>query len=320
MASVARYQGPIVELAVHFDHHEVVTRTETSAFAVRQRGAYLRKLANQRLLSEHTVAAYRRDLSQFAEFCGDVAVTNLADVDRTVMRRYVQHLAKSGVARSTLQRKVSAVRGFFADLVEQDLLAVNPTVGLRSMKKPARLPKHLAASPLGALLDQLSGTDPVTLRDRAILEVLYATGLRVSELASLTIDDVERAERFIRVIGKGDKERAVPLGGEAATAVAKYLESGRSALAGSAVKDELWVGVRGGVLDTRGIRRIVLQRLGTFPHALRHSFATHLLEGGADLRAVQELLGHVELATTEIYTAVTRTHLRNAYERSHPRA
>ncbi|GBE24513.1 tyrosine recombinase XerD [bacterium BMS3Bbin02] len=305
---------------MRFDHHEVVTTTETSTFAVRERSAYLAKLANQRLLSEHTVAAYRRDLSQFAEFCVDVAVADLTDVDRVVMRRYVQRLAKSGAARSTLQRKVSAVRGFFADLVEQDLVAVDPTVGLRSMKKPARLPKHLAAAPLGTFLDQLSGTDPVTLRDRAILEVLYATGLRVSELASLTVGDVEPTQRFLRVVGKGDKERAVPLGGAAATAVAKYLKGGRCALAGSAVNNELWVGVRGGVLDTRGIRRIVHQRLGTFPHALRHSFATHLLEGGADLRAVQELLGHVELATTEIYTAVTRTHLRNTYERSHPRA
>lgn len=272
------------------------------------------------MLSDHTVVAYRRDLRQFARFCVDVAVTELGDVDRLVMRRYVQHLAGGGAARSTLQRKVSALRGFFVYLVDEGVVGVNPTTGLRPIKKPARLPKHLGASTLGAALDQLADTDPVTLRDRAILELLYATGLRVSELVKLNVSDVERTDRFLRVVGKGDKERAVPLGGMAGIAVAKYLKMGRPALVGSAVSDELWVGVRGGVLDTRGIRRIVHHRLGTFPHALRHSFATHLLEGGADLRAVQELLGHVELATTEIYTAVTRTHLRNTYERSHPRA
>ncbi|NOX23603.1 MAG: tyrosine recombinase [Actinobacteria bacterium] len=297
-----------------------MTTIDICTFAAEERNAYLRRLSNQRMLSDHTVVAYRRDLRQFARFCVDVAVTELGDVDRLVMRRYVQHLAGGGAARSTLQRKVSALRGFFVYLVDEGVVAVNPTTGLRPIKKPARLPKHLGASTLGAALDQLADTDPVTLRDRAILELLYATGLRVSELVKLNVSDVERTDRFLRVVGKGDKERAVPLGGMAGIAVAKYLKMGRPALVGSAVNDELWVGVRGGVLDTRGIRRIVHQRLGTFPHALRHSFATHLLEGGADLRAVQELLGHVELATTEIYTAVTRTHLRNTYERSHPRA
>jgi integrase/recombinase XerD len=310
----------IVEFGRCFDHHVTVTTTDLCMFAAGERGDYLRKLASQRMLSEHTVAAYRRDLRQFAEFCVDVAVTDLAEVDRLVMRRYVQRLAKTGAARSTLQRKVSAVRGFFAELAERGLVQANPTLGLRPIRKPERLPKHLGASALGFSLDRLDGTDPVTLRDRAILELLYGTGMRVSELAGLRVADVERQDRFLRVVGKGDKERAVPVGGAAAIAVREYLKKGRTDLAGAHVRDQLWVGVRGGVLDTRGIRRIVQQRLGTFPHALRHSFATHLLEGGADLRAVQELLGHVELATTEIYTAVTRTHLRNTYERTHPRA
>ena len=294
--------------------------TETNDFAAEERILYLSKLARQRMLSEHTVAAYRSDLEQFAAFCDDLHVVGIGDVDRLVMRRYVQSLARAGVARSTLARKVSAVRGFFGDLADQGRVAVNPADGLRSTKKPSRLPKALAASSLGAALDGLDGTDDVALRDRAILEMLYGTGLRVSELTSLSVGDIVDGNRFLRVVGKGNKERSVPIGGDALRAVLKYISDARPSLVGETVRDELWVGVRGGVLDTRGIRRIVRKRLGTFPHALRHSFATHLLEGGADLRAVQELLGHVELATTEIYTAVSRKHLRTTYEQSHPRA
>jgi integrase/recombinase XerC len=168
------------------------------------------------------------------------------------------------------------------------------------------------------MLDGLDGTDPVTLRDRAILEVLYGTGLRVSELAGLTVRDVQT--ELVRVRGKGDKDRVVPLAGQARAAVGRYLDGGRPRLALAASGDALWLGTRGGPLDPRGVRRVARLRLGTFPHALRHSFATHLLEGGADLRTVQELLGHVELATTQTYTAVSRHHLKATYERSHPRA
>ncbi|MDR9451752.1 MAG: tyrosine-type recombinase/integrase, partial [Acidimicrobiia bacterium] len=152
-----------------------------------------------------------------------------------------------------------------------------------------------------------------------ILEVLYATGVRVSELAGLRVDEV-RDREFVRVTGKGNRERTVPLGRPARQAVDRYLVAGRPRLAGPAAGRSLWVGVRGGPLGPRGIRRMVRTRSATFPHAFRHSFATHLLEGGADLRAVQELLGHVELASTQIYTAVTRDHLKATYERSHPRA
>jgi integrase/recombinase XerC len=157
------------------------------------------------------------------------------------------------------------------------------------------------------------------LRDRALLEFLYATGVRVSELADLRIGNVHDQE-FVRISGKGSRQRAVPLGRPAREAVGRYLAAGRPRLAGPASGDSLWVGVRGGPMGARTIRRVVRNRAATFPHAFRHSFATHLLEGGADLRAVQELLGHVELATTQIYTAVTRDHLKATYERSHPRA
>ena len=151
------------------------------------------------------------------------------------------------------------------------------------------------------------------------MELLYASGLRVSELASLQVGDVG-SDDLLRVRGKGGKTRVVPVSTQARRAVSAYVAEGRPELAGDQAYSALWVGVRGGPMDTRGVRRVVQKRLGTFPHALRHSFATHLLEGGADLRSVQELLGHVELATTQIYTSVSRKHLRSTYERSHPRA
>jgi site-specific recombinase XerD len=169
------------------------------------------------------------------------------------------------------------------------------------------------------MLDALVGDDPVDVRDRAILEMLYGTGIRVSELASLSVEDVHGVD-LVRVRGKGDKDRVVPLAGQARTWVDRYLESGRPRLATAASNRHLWLGAKGGPLGTRGVRHLVRRRLGTFPHALRHSFATHLLEGGADLRTVQELLGHIELASTQTYTAVSRSHLKAAYERSHPRA
>jgi integrase/recombinase XerC len=172
---------------------------------------------------------------------------------------------------------------------------------------------------VGSLIDAVDGDDPVSLRDRAILELLYGTGLRVAEMAALTIADVDRAP-FLRVVGKGKKERSVPVGGPARDALDRYLAEGRPHLAGDCAGNALWVGVRGGPLGVRGVRRVVQSRAATFPHALRHSFATHLLEGGADLRTVQDLLGHADLATTQLYTSVTRRHIKAMYERSHPRA
>jgi site-specific recombinase XerD len=227
-------------------------------------------------------------------------------------------LTTRGYSRRSVARKLSAIRSFFTDAARRGLLPASPAEGIRQPKRPASLPKALPAQGLAGLLDSLDGDTPLELRDRAILEVLYSSGLRVSELASLSVKDV-RSE-MLRIVGKGSKTRVVPLGQAARTALEAYLADGRPQLVGRATGDALWVGVRGGPLDTRGLRRVVQKRLGTFPHALRHSFATHLLEGGADLRTVQELLGHVELATTQIYTSVSRRHLKSTYERSHPRA
>jgi integrase/recombinase XerD len=281
--------------------------------------AYLERLGAERGLSPHTLAAYRRDLGQFFDFCHRIGHRSLGEVSRLTVRRFLAHLSTRGYARRSAARKASAVRAFFTDAARRGAAPHNPAVGVAAPKRPRNLPRAFPSAALGSLLDSLESTDPVTRRDRALLEVLYGTGLRVGEAASLTVKGVAGAD-LVRVMGKGDKERVVPLTGQARATLDRYLVEGRPALAGTGAGDSLWVGERGGPLGVRGIRRVVRARLGTYPHALRHSFATHLLEGGADLRTVQELLGHRELATTQIYTAVTRQHLRSTYDRSHPRA
>ena len=280
---------------------------------------YLRRLEAERRLSPHTVDAYRRDLAQFFDFAGRLDIDTLERVDRRVLRRFLAFLDTLGYARRSVARKASTVRSFYADAARRGTVRVNPAAALAQPRRPRTLPSAVPSRALAATLDGVAGTDPESLRDRALLEVLYATGLRVSELASLRTADMQGKE-FVRVTGKGRKERVVPVGMPARRAVKRYLEEGRPRLAGTGAGDALWVGRRGGVLDSRSIRRIVRRRAATFPHALRHSFATHLLEGGADLRTVQELLGHNDLSTTQIYIAVTRDHLRSTYARSHPRA
>jgi integrase/recombinase XerC len=295
----------------------MVAIPEMPGWAIESVDDYLLRLASQRHLSSHTIDAYRRDLSQFMAFCSRSGTGAIVDIDRGLVRRFLAYLDTRGYARRSVARKASAVRAFFTDQTRRGLLEVNPAERLGTLRRPKTLPHALPVRTVREILDGLSGDDPVTLRDRALLEVLYATGLRVAEAAALQVEDVVGVE-FLRVVGKGDKERAVPLGVPARQAVHSYLARGRPRL--SPATDALWVGVRGGPLGVRGIRRAVRARSGTFPHAFRHSFATHLLEGGADLRAVQELLGHVELGTTQTYTAITREHLKATYERSHPRA
>jgi len=280
---------------------------------------YLARLAGERGLSLHTVDAYRRDLWQFFDFCDRLGLRSFSEVDRRAVRRYLANLGTRGNSASSVARKTSAVRVFFTDGARRGLVPANPVVGVPAPKRPRRLPRAFPAGTLARRLDAVTGAEPVDLRDRALLEVLYGTGLRVSEAASLTVGAV-RGMDLVRVVGKGGRERVVPLGGQAERALERYLGEGRSRLAGPESGDALWLGRSARRLSERGIRRAVQTRLATFPHALRHSFATHLLEGGADLRAVQELLGHRELATTQVYTAVTREHLKSAYERSHPRA
>ncbi len=280
---------------------------------------YLSRLAAQRNLSPHTVSAYRRDLRQFIGFCHRAGIRILADVDRRTVRRYLAYLDTLGYARRSVARKASAVRVFFADQARRGDLAVNPADLVARPRRPRTLPHALPQRTVRQVIEGIEGPAPVDIRDRAILELLYATGMRVAELATLRVGELDEGD-FLRVVGKGGRERSLPVGRPARRAVQRYLDHARPLMVRPGAGDRLWVGVRGGALDVRGIRRVVRARAATFPHALRHSFATHLLEEGADLRAVQELLGHIELATTQIYTAVTRDHLRSTYERSHPRA
>ena len=279
---------------------------------------YLARCATQRGMSTHTLDAYRRDLSQFFDFCDRAGVASVTAVDRRIIRRWLSQLDTRGYARTSVARKSSSVRAFYADALRRGRVEANPAASLHRSKKPQRLPQALRPAAVAGVLDSISGGEPLELRDRALLEVLYATGLRVSEVAALRVRDVQGREE-IRTRGKGGRDRVVPLGGAARRAIEAWIEIGRPELVAATTQD-LWIGARGGTLDVRGIRRVVRQRLGTYPHAVRHSFATHLLEGGADLRVVQELLGHVDLATTQIYTHITRDHLRRTYERSHPRA
>ena len=292
---------------------------ETPPWAQPGVAAFLDRLAAERGLSANTTAAYGRDLAQFFEFCDRMGISAFAAVDRHAVRRFQAQLVSRRYASSSIARKASAVRSFFSDALRRGVVTADPTVDLPTRRRPSRLPKAVPARALGEMLDSIDGDSVTDVRDRAILETLYGTGLRVSELAGLRVGDVAGVE-LVRVLGKGSKERVVPLAGQARRNVDRYLASSRPALAGTLSGDHLWLGVRGGPLGPRGVRRVVRSRLGTFPHALRHSFATHLLERGADLRTVQELLGHIELATTQTYTAVSRRHLKATYERSHPRA
>ncbi len=279
---------------------------------------YLSRLSDQRRLSPHTVSAYRRDLAQFFDFCERYGAGSVSQVDRTIARRYLAFLDTRGYTRRSISRKASAVRVFYSDGVKRGLWGVNPFDGVKRAKLERPLPHALPTRAVAKALEEIDTSDSEGLRDRALLETLYATGMRVSELISLQVGDVGR-DTFT-VLGKGGKTRVVPVGGAAKRALREYLDRGRPDLAGPTAGNALWVGVRGGPLDQRGVRRAVSKHAATFPHALRHSFATHLLEGGADLRSVQDLLGHTDLATTQIYTAVSRRHLKETYERSHPRA
>jgi site-specific recombinase XerD len=279
---------------------------------------YLTRLADQKGLAHNTTDAYRRDLAQFFDYCHRAGIGGIGLVERKTARRYLAFLDTLGYSRTTISRKASSVRAFYSDTVTRGGAQVNPFEGVSTPRLEKPLPHALPSRTMAAAIDGIDTSEPVGKRDRAIVETLYATGLRVSELASLSVRDV--SGDTVTVKGKGGKVRTVPLGRPAQHALDLYLKGGRPRLAGHESGNSLWLGVRGGPMGPRSLRRSVSRHLATFPHAIRHSFATHLLEGGADLRTVQDLLGHADLATTQIYTAVTRKHLRGMYDQSHPRA
>jgi integrase/recombinase XerC len=293
---------------------------------------YLRHLAAQRGLSEHTVRAYRADLAGLFDHLGRLRIGRLADVDRRALRSWLAKQQSLGQARATTQRRVAAARVFFAWAQQVGLVETNPATGLRSPKLTRSLPPTLeqadaAAMLTAALAVAAEGGGPVAARDVAMLELLYATGMRVSELCGLDLADLDGDRQVVRVFGKGSKERTVPVGKPAWRALDAWLKSGRSALVTRESGNAVFVGERGARINPRVVRRVVHRALRIVdgapdlgPHGLRHAMATHLLEGGADLRSVQEMLGHASLATTQIYTHVSDDRLRRAFEQAHPRA
>ncbi len=282
-----------------------------------------------------TVQAYSRDITGFVAWAERGGITGPGAVDRLLLRRYVGNLATRQMARRTMARAVSSLHRYFAFLVQRGLIPADPSVRLRAPAGEGRLPRVLTTAELGALLDQPPSSaiaNPVVaLRDQAVLELLYGSGLRVSEVCSLDVRSVDLAQRLVRVWGKGAKERVVPLSGPALDALLGWLRvrddwpndlaGGEAGVAGGP-GPALFRNSRGRRLGVRDVRRLLDRRATspTHPHALRHTFATHLLNGGADLRTVQELLGHSDLATTQHYTHVTKDRLRTVYDASHPRA
>lgn len=278
----------------------------------------------ERNVSPHTLTAYRRDLDQLAAFVirekgEDVAVS---DVDHLLLRRYLALLGKQA-KKSTLGRKLAAIRSFFRYLLRRGILAKNPAELIATPKKERLLPFHLDIDQATTLVESPVDDEKHALRDRAILEMLYSCGLRVSELTGLMIGDLDLSGGMVRVMGKGGKERIVPVGSRAIEAVRTYLAD-RGEAAGSGV---LFLNTRGQRINRRSVARIVdahVLRIAAFkrisPHILRHTFATHMLEGGADLRAIQELLGHASLSTTQKYTHVGIDRLMEVYDKAHPKA
>jgi site-specific recombinase XerD len=266
-----------------------------------------------------TRTAYVSDLRAFARWMERSGVAGPAGVDRLVLRRYLASLGTRRLARATIARKAAALRCYFAWSLRQGRIESDPAKSLRAPAGGGRLPRVLSHSEVGHLLDQ-PVTSPVDRRDLAVLELLYAAGLRVSELCGLDRHGVDRAGRTVTVMGKGGKQRRVPIHEEAARALGDWLDHGREQMAGP--PEAVFVNRRGNRLGSRDVRRILDRRAAspTHPHALRHTYATHLLNGGADLRVVQELLGHASLATTQIYTHVSKERLRSVYQGTHPRA
>jgi integrase/recombinase XerC len=277
--------------------------------------------------SAHTVRAYVADIVSLLDHAARMGGTGVGELDLTVLRSWLARQRTLGAARTSLSRRAAAARTFSSWARRTGLLATDPGAALASPKPHRDLPSVLRADQAAAVVDAPhEGATPVLLRDRVVLELLYATGMRVSELCGLDLPDVDRSRRLLRVFGKGAKERAVPYGIPAERALETWLRLGRPGLATPASGQALLLGARGGRLHPTVVRRLVTayaQAAGvpaTSPHGLRHSAATHLLEGGADLRSVQELLGHASLASTQIYTHVSVERLRSAYQQAHPRA
>jgi integrase/recombinase XerD len=290
---------------------------------------FIEYLTVERGFARHSLSAYERDVTNFIEFCRESGVHLLADIDHATLQRYMRHLKSLQLRTSSISRKISAIRAFFDFQCREGLLMKNPCDHMESMKMPRSLPHALSQSEIAELLEGPDTNTHNGVRDRAMLELIYACGLRVSELIELRLHDVQLQMGFVRCIGKGAKERIIPLGALASQWLARYLADARSAILKdfTSQSDKLFITARGRSMTRQSFWKIIKKyRLisglspSLSPHTMRHSFATHLLENGADLRAVQEMLGHADIATTQIYTHVTRAKMKELYNRTHPRA
>jgi site-specific recombinase XerD len=276
-------------------------------------------------LADSTVKAYEHDVSEFVEWATRRSLDGPGAVDRTTLRRYLAFMSTTGKARRTIARRASALRRYFDWLRRRGKIAADPASGLSAPKGEARLPRVLRPDELRTMLPDETDVDatPTDLRDDAVLEVLYGSGLRIAELVGIDLDEMDLARERVTVLGKGSKQRVVPLSEPAVRAIRRWLDDGRShLLTKETPAGAVFLNQRGRRLSPRDARRILDRRSGspTHPHALRHTFATHLLDGGADLRVVQELLGHADLSTTQRYTHVSKERLRSVFDATHPRA
>jgi integrase/recombinase XerD len=281
-------------------------------------------------VARNTLQSYRSDLLQFGVFL-ERRGTSAEDAGPREVGDFLTGLAAGDddapAATATIKRKAAALRSFYRHLRREGVRESDPTAGLSTPRKSQKLPHVLGRAEVQRLLEQPKGTDPIALRDRALLELMYACGLRASEAISLEPRHVDLKDGVARVFGKGSKERIVPVGREAVKAVEVYLRRGRPALVGAREERRLFVNFRGGALTRQGLYKVIGRHALTAglagkmsPHTLRHSFATHLLAGGCDLRSVQEMLGHADVATTQLYTHLSSGHLKHAYFKAHPRA
>lgn len=279
----------------------------------------------QRNLSENTIKAYMRDLSAFSEFVENFWQLDLLEVDHHLIRDYLAVLHRKQLKQSSISRHLAAIKGFYKYLTKLEVIKKNPSSVIKMPKKGKYLPRSFTVDEMKWFLSSIDKSTPLGLRDKAIFELLYASGIRLHELILLNIGSIDTKMEYIRVLGKGRKERIVPLGEHAAYAVVEYLEKSRPKLCKTS--EALFVNNRGNRLTERGVQYLLNKRIEQTtlnkhisPHSIRHSFATHLLDAGADLRVVQELLGHANLSTTQIYTKVSRSRLKSVYNSSHPRA
>ena len=291
---------------------------------------FLAHLEFERGLARNTLEAYRTDLLQYGAFLADRG-RGATDAERSDVADFLADLAtgngQAPASPATINRKAACLRSFYRHLRREELIDDDPTAALSPPSKSRKLPRVLSYAEVKRLLEGAGGADPIALRDRALLEVMYGCGLRASEAVGLDVNDVDLPRGFVRPHGKGSKERIVPIGREAAAAVKRYLRAGRPQLVGSRPRSRLFVNFHGGPLSRQGLYKIIQRHAKEVgldgrmsPHTLRHSFATHLLAGGCDLRSVQEMLGHADVATTQLYTHLSGERIRDVYFKAHPRA